>query len=266
LNQSYSQERVRPRPSLAADRLPQTDEELLTAEENEEDWRPPRSPTSVRRYQGLADIQTEVGRVRADALNASAERAAIPARRSAPTRRASAALPRTRRMTGEGTILAEGAPPALSREPLRRPHWLLWIGLIWLAMIVGWLLFTALAGWWQVTLDDWRYGRPRTFQIDAVVGHNDSPTNKSHFIAINLNRHIEIIEFPGGDPTKAKVYIGPVLVGPGQDLAPVTLSFQDVNGDGRPDMIVTVEGTHIVFINENGAFRPARPGDTIKLS
>src|SRR2546425_1583080 len=44
----------------------------------------------------------------------------------------------------------------------------------------------------------WHYGRPRTFQTDAVVGHNDSAASPSHFIAINLNRHVEVIECPGG--------------------------------------------------------------------
>ncbi len=33
---------------------------------------------------------------------------------------------------------------------------------------------------------------PRTFQVDAVVGHNDSATNPSHFIAMNLNGRIEM--------------------------------------------------------------------------
>ena len=55
---------------------------------------------------------------------------------------------------------------------------------------------------------------------DAVVGHNDSPANPSHFIALNLNRHIVIIELPGADPSKAKIYTGPILLGDGQDLTP----------------------------------------------
>src|SRR5439155_305395 len=83
----------------------------------------------------------------------------------------------------------------------------------------GWVLLTMVANWWQVTRDDWHYGRPRTFQVDMVVGHNDSATNPSHFIAINLQRHIEIIELPGVDSSRAKIYTGPTLVGPGQVLA-----------------------------------------------
>jgi hypothetical protein len=56
-----------------------------------------------------------------------------------------------------------------------------------------------------------------------------------------------------------------VLIGQGQDLAVVTLSFKDVNGDGRPDMIVNIQDSRFVFINENGTFRPQRPGEIIHL-
>ncbi len=147
----------------------------------------------------------------------------------------------------------------------RRFHWLVFLGGAMLIMVVGWMVLSTVANWWQVTLDDWHYGRPRTYQVDAVVGHNDSLSSPSHFIALNLNSHIEVIEFPGGDATKARVFIGPTLIGPGQDLAPVTLDFRDVNGDGKVDMIINVGGSHFVFINDNGTFRPARTTDAIHL-
>jgi len=132
-------------------------------------------------------------------------------------------------------------------------------------MMVGWLLRSWLVNWWQVTQDDWKYGRPRTSQVDAVVGHNDSAADPSHFIALNLRRHIQIIELPGGDSTKMKVYVGPLLIGDGQDLAPVTITFKDVNGDNKPDMLVNVRDSHFVFINENGAFRPLHPGENVQM-
>ncbi len=64
---------------------------------------------------------------------------------------------------------------------------------------------------------------------------------------------------PGGDTSKAKIYSGPTLIGSGQDLTPVTLTFKDVNGDGKLDMIVNVQDTHLVFLNQNGQF-VAAPG------
>ena len=126
-----------------------------------------------------------------------------------------------------------------------------------MVMILGWVALSAVGSWWQTTLDDWHYGRPRTFQVDAVVGHHDSTQNPSHFMAMNLKRHIIIIEIPGGDVSKSVVYSGPTLLGPGQDLTPVTLSFQDVNHDGKPDMLVNVQGNQFIFLNENGSFVPS---------
>jgi hypothetical protein len=126
-----------------------------------------------------------------------------------------------------------------------------------LAMILGWVALSALGTWWQTTLDDWRYGRPRTYQVDAVVGHRDSTQHPSHFIAMNLNRHIIVIEIPGGDVSKSIVYSGPTLLGTGQDLTPVTLTFQDVNHDGKADMIVNVQENQFVFLNQNGTFVPS---------
>jgi hypothetical protein len=146
----------------------------------------------------------------------------------------------------------------------RRVHWSLIFGIGMVAMLTLWVLGTMLINWWNMTLDDWHYGRPRTFQIDQRVGHGDSKT-PSHFIAINLNRRIEIIEFPAGDAAHAKVYVALSLMGDDENLAVVTLSFKDVNGDGKPDMIVTVGETHYVFINDNGQFRPLKAGEQIPL-
>lgn len=146
--------------------------------------------------------------------------------------------------------------PAPGQHRQRRWHWSVFVGLAMLIMIFGWITLGAFGNWWETTTNDWRYGRPRTFQTDAVVGHHDSPQNPSHFIAINLNRHIIIIEIPGGNTSKSVIYSGPTLLGPGQDLAPVTLTFQDVNHDGKVDMIVNVQGSLFVFLNENGTFVP----------
>ena len=55
------------------------------------------------------------------------------------------------------------------------------------------------------------------------------------------------------------------LIGDGQDLTSVTLSFRDVNGDGKLDMIVNLLDTHYVFLNDQGQFRPAKPGENISM-
>jgi len=48
------------------------------------------------------------------------------------------------------------------------------------------------------------------------------------------------------------------LYGSDADLIPVTLSFIDVNSDKKLDMMITFQGTHVVFINDQGGFRPLR--------
>src|SRR5229473_3044742 len=138
------------------------------------------------------------------------------------------------------------------RRGMLRAHPLLLLGLGMIAMLVLWTLLTLAVSWWNTTWDDLHYGRPRTAQYDAVVGQNDSSSNPSHFIALNLNGRIEVIEFPGGDASKARIYLGPQLFGNSEDLVPVTLSFVDVSSNHLPDMIVHFQNTRIVFINEIG--------------
>jgi hypothetical protein len=171
-------------------------------------------------------------------------------------------LPPTRQTTHH-------APPRNTEEPeirstRRRFHWLLFVAVFLLVMLLGWVLVNVLLNWWQVTQDDWQYGRPRTFQVDQRVGHADEKT-PTHFVAMNLNHHVQIIECPASDCTRAIVYTGPQLYGDQNNLMPVTLSFKDVNGDGKPDMIVHVGNQVYVFINDGSKFRPARPDEHLSL-
>jgi len=174
----------------------------------------------------------------------SAPRRRYDVQQGAPprVRRASVDVPPTDRQT-----------EALPRR--RRLHPLVFVGLTLMIAILGWVVFTTVANWWMNTQEQWQYGYPRTAQYDAVVGHHDSAAHPSHFIALNLNGQVEVIEFPGGDASKARIYTGlTVVVGQNANLVPVTLSFQDVNGDGTPDMIVTVGNAHYVFLNQKGQF------------
>jgi hypothetical protein len=152
-------------------------------------------------------------------------------------------------------------PLPQGKRQKRSIHPLLYLGVGMIAMLALFLLLSSAATWIQTTKDDLTYGRPRTFQTNAVVGHNDSSTNPSHFIAINLYRHVEVIEIPGQDITKMKVYQITTLFGDGEDLTPVALSFRDLTGNGKLDMLIHIQDQTLVMINENGTFLPAKPGE-----
>jgi len=128
-----------------------------------------------------------------------------------------------------------------------------------LGMLALWTVLMGVITWFNTTMDDIHYGRPRTFQTDQFVGHNESNGVPSHFIAINFHGRIEIIEMPGGDAAHARIYMGPQLFTDGSDLVPVTLNFRDVNGDHKLDMLINFQRSQVVFINDQGGFRPLRP-------
>lgn len=125
------------------------------------------------------------------------------------------------------------------RRP-RRVHWFVYLGIFFMAVVAFSFALISVGNWWQQKQDDWTYGQTRTYQTDAVVGHNnDSSTSPSHFIALNLRGQILVIELPAGDASKARSYhITTVQNNDGNP--PVKLSFQDVNADGRPDMLVQI--------------------------
>src|SRR6266446_10323345 len=82
---------------------------------------------------------------------------------------------RRQRLTGN-------APGQQPRPPRRRSkHWSVYLvtGMVTMTVLVIGLY--NVGSWWQGVQDRWTYGYPRTYQTDAVVGHNhDSPSHPSH--------------------------------------------------------------------------------------
>ena len=72
-------------------------------------------------------------------------------------------------------------------------------------------------------------------------------------MAINDKGLIEVIEIPG-DPSKAKPYLYVIaqVSGDHADEIPVTLTFTDVDGDGKIDMQVQVNGTTYTLVHRIG--------------
>jgi hypothetical protein len=162
------------------------------------------------------------------------------------------------------TTTPVGIPVGKSAKPHSSPWQRLLLVGIGMGMIVAVLLVVVgqlLIGWIGMGLDELHYGYPRTFQMDDVVGQGDSPAHPSHFIALNLAGQIEVIEFPGGAATHAKIYLGPHLYGTNASLVPVTLQFVDTQHNGHPDMIVAFQGEQMTFRNAGGTFHaPASMG------
>lgn len=165
--------------------------------------------------------------------------------------------------TGKKPLPAKARAKAQGKSGNRllHAHPLLYLGLGMLAMLGLWTAAMGISNWAGTTINNIRYGYPRTYQVDAYVGHDETPGSPSHFIALNLHGHIEVIEMPGGNAASARIFTGPQLFGPGNDLVPVTLSFADVLGNHKLDMIINVQGTQIVYINDKGTFRPPLPGE-----
>ena len=151
--------------------------------------------------------------------------------------------------------------PAPAPRAPRRVHVLVYVGSGMVAMVLGWMLLSSLAQWWQGQQETWQYGYPRTFQMDADVRHGGI----SHFTVENLDGHILIIEVQVASLTKSRIYAGPVFSGPGADTQPATVSFQDVNGDGYPDMLIAVGTGRSLYINDHTGFRPATASDLITV-
>ena len=215
--------------------------------DDEQNIYPTRPPSSARRYRPGVQHDT-------------IEDPALQGSMGVQRRRASLNPNAT---TGGGT---KAAVPPLKQEwqkPKKFPVVAILLGMVVMALLV--FALSAFGSWWRIHQDDVTYGRPRTFQCDAAVGHGTDSNPNSHFIAVNLNRHIEIIEIPGGDPSKSKIYVGSTLMGDNAELLPVTLSFRSVSGGGKPDMIISVRGNTTVMINTGDGFRPVQPDDHINI-
>src|SRR5258708_23412343 len=98
-----------------------------------------------------------------------------------------------------------------------------------IAMLALWVVGSSALAWGLARYDDLRYGNPRTFQIDAVVGHGDDAAHPSHFIAVNLHRHIVIVEFMAGNPATAIHHSGPPPFPPRREPTPPHLALCHVS-------------------------------------
>ena len=150
---------------------------------------------------------------------------------------------------GNKRMIVHDEPPPRKRFP--------WLSLIGIGMIVALLLvwgFSWLGQWWTAHQLDTTYGFPRTYQTDAVVYPGDSVEHPSHYIFLNLNGTVQIIELPHSDSADACIYKGPALYTDNAPLVPVTGEFKQVNG--KEEMIVHIGDQEIIYINNGQKFVP----------
>lgn len=175
--------------------------------------------------------------------------------------------PRTPRIT----TAAYPSPKKGFFQRLKGMHWLFMVGLGMAIALLLWMAGSSAVAWGTQRYNDVLYGTPRTFQIDAVVGHGeDSKENPSHFIAMNWNRQAVVLQFKAGDPTQSVSYVAPINIVNDNGEAPVLLSFKDVNKDEHVDMILTIQvqsPQYFVFINapDEDKFRPSTSEDIIEM-
>lgn len=144
-------------------------------------------------------------------------------------------------------VIHEQTPP----RPKRRFHWLFYVGIVFFAMVLGWIAFTLLMNWWQVKQADWKYGNPRTYQADQYVGHMDSPDHPNHFVALNDSGTIEVVAL-NQNPKNDHIYLVTTVTDP---LTPVTLNFADINHDGKVEIDVG-NSYSVVLLNDGTEFKP----------
>ena len=91
--------------------------------------------------------------------------------------------------------------------------------------------------------------------VDQFVGHGDSPDHPNHFIAVNTGGMIEVVELNVIAPKNDHVYPITTAIDP---FLPVALRFQDMNHDGKIDMLVTIGDANpytVVLLNTGSVFQ-----------
>jgi len=204
--------------------------------EDDDSYYDTRLPTSARRYQEYKISPEQIYQQGNQRLHV--RYVDVPKRKSRQPQ-----LPQEReRHTEEYAAVSHSARQGVRLHPLA------WFGMFCVFLVLGWIALNVVTNWYQGVQNDWTYGQQRHFEINTVVGHGDSQTNPSHFTAENNNGQIIVIELPGGNVSKAKIYqIETVPENTGNP--PVRLSFQDMNGDGKPDMLVQIgDGSAILYV------------------
>lgn len=152
---------------------------------------------------------------------------------------------------GNKRIVFHDDPPPRKR---RRPHWLAISGLTIIAVVLFIWFVSWFIAWIQTNQLNATYEYPRVYQADAQVYPGDTPDHPSHYLFLNLQGTVLIVELPHGSSDKARIYKGPTLFSDNADQIPVTGEFRVVNG--KIEMLVHIQDKIILYINDGTQFKP----------
>lgn len=166
-----------------------------------------------------------------------------------------------RRETPSGLVRMDRVKAPQRRSVLAHP--LITAAFAAAAIVIAYQLLAGLLFWTHLRLDDLRYGYPRSSQMEGYVGFGESTGQPTHFIALNLRRQVEVLYISGDDPTHVSTIKGPLLYGANEEYAPVTMRLVDVNGDGYPDLVLSVDRQQIVYVDQPrlATFRSLLPAE-----
>ena len=123
-----------------------------------------------------------------------------------------------------------------------------------MVLLLLWWLLSVAVGWWTEHQLDTTYEFPRVSQTDAVVYPGDTTQHPSHYLFLNLQGTVLIVEVPQGDSAHTRIYKGPTIFSDNADQVPVTGDFKVVNG--QVEMLVHIQDRIILYINDGTQFKP----------
>ena len=152
---------------------------------------------------------------------------------------------------GNKRFVVHDDPPPRQR---RRPHWLVISGVSMIVVVLLWAGLTWLSSWWTNNQLNATYEYPRISQADAVVYPGDTTDHPSHYLFLNLQGTVLIVEFPHGDAAHARIYKSVTLYSDNAEQVPITGEFRVVNG--KIEMLVHIQDKIILYINNGTQFIP----------
>jgi hypothetical protein len=141
----------------------------------------------------------------------------------------------------------------ISVTPMR--FLLIALGIILLAFVLAALIISLLMPALNRWIDDRTYGYPRTMHARAEVGHGTKDQPYSDFTGENINGYMYVVELEETDPSQKhpQAYFITRYSGDNKDLIAITaITFTDENGDGKLDMLVTMENDSTFVLYNNG--------------